>query len=224
MAYHYLSISSAMKYTTIFYHIMNEFLYLKCVFFPQQYRFLAKKNPRISFFYLILKNICLFTWPKAKVKKPFFPSHNCSSQTLFIFWNVTHSYAYFLYKKKKMQKVGWSQARAPHLFSWMCLGRKSNIGRQAMLFPAAPWAPHVERTWHEAGHPPSEAQQQMDWLRSSLAAKIWKCQNKIKHIGWEKKGKHYVWKWEPEIRINVKRSEIKNVFSFNCSKKNLIHV
>lgn len=105
MAYHYLSISSAMKYTTIFYHIMNEFLYLKCVFFPQQYRFLAKKNPRISFFYLILKNICLFTWPKAKVKKPFFPSHNCSSQTLFIFWNVTHSYAYFLYKKKKCRKL-----------------------------------------------------------------------------------------------------------------------
>ena len=82
-----------------------------------------------------------------------------------------------------------------------------------MLFPPAQRVPPVERTWHKVGHPLTEAQQQMGWLRISTAAKIWKCHNKIKHIGWGKREKKNVWKWEPEIRINVEGSKIKNVIS-----------
>lgn len=151
---------------------------------------------------------------KAKVKKPLLYTI-VLHRLFFYFWNVTHPHIYF--PKKNMQKLGNIQAPAPNLFSWKCTAwveKKSNMGRQVMFFPLAQWVPHVKRTWHKVGHPPSEAQQQMDWLRMSTAAKICKCQNRIKHISWGKwDKKKYVWKWEPEIRTNVEGSEIKSVYS-----------
>lgn len=129
------------------------------------------------------KEHMIFGMAKAKVKTPFL--YTIVLHRLFsYFWNVTQPHIYF--PKKKMQKLGNIQAPAPNLFSWKCTAwvEKSNIGRQVIFFPLAHWVPHVKRTWHKVGHPPPEAQQQMDWLRMSTAAKIWKCQNRIKHVSW----------------------------------------